>query len=625
MDVQANPGPATLPNSGRQTANLIHIPPTDNIPKLYYSRDQLMSFRPSCFSTKRLSPQLIRQLKYLNILKYRGKSGGTRVNKAATKIPIINKERFILQHNLIRRANLHNLRSLNRCSNVNICDHNERSFIPVTERSGSGLKVLHLNIRSLPNISHLSQLRELNSREQSDIITISESWLNTTITSTEIQLDGYKLFRLDRLHKGGGGVCAYVRSELKSKVLKDFSSISDRNFHQLWLSVQVKKSKSIVLCVAYRPDDTPLSFFEDTLKPVYTQALLLNKPIIILGNLNCDGLDSSCREYAAINSFTREMNPQQLIKEPTRITATTESLLDVILVSDPLSGCMSGVINDPISDHLPVHVVLKLKSPKISPHYVSVRSYKNYDPENFTFDLASHSDSLLSVFAAPDVNSKLGIFNNAFRQVLDAHAPVKTVKIRSRPCPFVTEEIKDLMKIRSRLHRRFLLTRNEFDWAEYKISRNSVRKALTEAEKHHTYQEVQNNMNNSRSLWKVINNIVPSKTQEKLVYSKDLKTVANEFNSYFSSVGSRTAEAVAKLALENNIICSNSSHDAIVQMAYCFFFRIGKQCSLLKKKTLDLIARGCLVSRAFSVSFYFLSVTCKKENMERSDRYLLKK
>ena len=158
---------------------------------------------------------------------------------------------------------------------------------------------------------------------------------------------------------------------------KDFSSISDRNFHQLWLSVQVKKSKSIVLCVAYRPDDTPLSFFEDTLKLVYTQALLLNKPIIILGDLNCDGLDSSCREYAAINSFTREMNLQQLIKEPTRITATTESLLDVILVSDPSSVRKSGVINNPISDHLPVYVVLKLKSPKISPHYVAVRSYKN--------------------------------------------------------------------------------------------------------------------------------------------------------------------------------------------------------------------------------------------------------
>ena len=129
--------------------------------------------------------------------------------------------------------------------------------------------------------------------------------------------------------------------------------------------------------------------------------------------------------------------------------AITESLLDIILVSDPSSVRKSGVINNPISNHLPVYVVLKLKSPKISPHYVTVCSYKNYDPENFTFDLASHSDSLLSVFAAPDVNSKFGIFNNAFRQVLDAHAPVKTVKIRSRPCPLVTEEIKDLMKIRA--------------------------------------------------------------------------------------------------------------------------------------------------------------------------------
>ena len=164
-------------------------------------------------------------------------------------------------------------------------------------------------------------------------------------------------------------------------------------------------------------------------------------------------------------------------------------------------------------------------------------------------------------------------FARGWSSAKNAHAPVKTVKIRSRPCPFVTEEIKDLMKIRKRLHRRFFLTHNEFDWAEYKISRNSVKKALIEAEKHHTYQEVQNKMNNSRSLLKVINNIVPSKTQEKLVYSKDLKTVANEFNLYFSSVGGRTAEAVAKLALENNIICANSSMpDLVSSFDDCFSF-----------------------------------------------------
>ena len=51
---------------------------------------------------------------------------------------------------------------------------------------------------------------------------------------------------------------------------------------------------------------------------------MLNKPIIVLGDLNCNDLDSSCREYAASNGFARETNLQQLIKEPTRITDTTE-------------------------------------------------------------------------------------------------------------------------------------------------------------------------------------------------------------------------------------------------------------------------------------------------------------
>ena len=61
-------------------------------------------------------------------------------------------------------------------------------------------------------------------------------------------MEGYKLSILDQLHMGGGGVCVYTRNNLKAKVLKDLSSISERNFHQLWISLQWKKTKSIVVC-----------------------------------------------------------------------------------------------------------------------------------------------------------------------------------------------------------------------------------------------------------------------------------------------------------------------------------------------------------------------------------------
>ncbi len=117
------------------------------------------------------------------------------------------------------------------------------------------IKVIHLNIRSLRNNVYLIQHRELVCSAKFDIITIYETWLNTSVTSAEVNLDGYKLIRLDRLHKRGGGVCAYIRKDFQVVVLKDLSYISERNFHQLWISVQGKKTESVVVCVTYHPDD----------------------------------------------------------------------------------------------------------------------------------------------------------------------------------------------------------------------------------------------------------------------------------------------------------------------------------------------------------------------------------
>ena len=90
--------------------------------------------------------------------------------------------------------------------------------------------------------------------------------------------------------------------------------------------------------MTYRPEDSPLSSFEEVLKPSYIQALLLDKPITILGDLNCDDRKKTGTEFNAQEKFYTDMNLKQLITKPTRITATTQSLLDVILVSPNNSG-----------------------------------------------------------------------------------------------------------------------------------------------------------------------------------------------------------------------------------------------------------------------------------------------
>ena len=217
------------------------------------------------------------------------------------------------------------------------------------------------------------------------------------VTNCEISIDGYKLYRQDRLRKRGGGVCAYIRKDITVTVLKDISNLSDNYFHQFWLKPQYRKLRSVVICISYRPPDCLLSCFEELLKPSYIQALIMNKPIAVLGDLNCNILKES-PESKALSNFLSETNLRQIITTPTRITDTCESLIDVILVSSPDLVHARGVSNTPISDHLPVYVELKLKLPKPPPCYISTRSYKHYNPDLFTADLATKSDKFLSIF-----------------------------------------------------------------------------------------------------------------------------------------------------------------------------------------------------------------------------------
>ena len=135
--------------------------------------------------------------------------------------------------------------------------------------------MIHLNARSLKNRVNLHQIREFTQEHKPDIIAISESWLNSTVTNAEIEIEGFKVIRLDRLHKIGGGVCAYVRSNIKCFKMKHLSTISEDNFHQLWLRIQFKKLKSFLICVTYRPPECSLNCFESHFKPAYTEAPVL--------------------------------------------------------------------------------------------------------------------------------------------------------------------------------------------------------------------------------------------------------------------------------------------------------------------------------------------------------------
>ena len=179
-------------------------------------------------------------------------------------------------------------------------------------------------------------------------------------------------------------------------------------------------------------------------------------------------------------------------------------MIDVILVNSPKTVRDSGVLNCTTSDHLPVYVTLKLKSIKPPPTYITVRSYKNYDLEVFAADLAFESERLLSIFSVNDVNEELKICDEILQTTLDLHAPIKTVKVRRRPCPFCDTRNKRTYGKRDRSHGICMKTRNHDDWHNFKAPRNEVKFELIRAHKDYVHNEITKHKNNTSSLWKII-------------------------------------------------------------------------------------------------------------------------
>ena len=89
---------------------------------------------------------------------------------------------------------------------------------------------------------------------------------------------------------------------------------------------------------------------------------------VILGdfNTNVQNMSDVSPLLNSIKHFMQICGLKQLIEEPTRITATSESILDLIIVSDKDKIIQSGVLDIGLSDHVIVYCTHKIKKSPIN-------------------------------------------------------------------------------------------------------------------------------------------------------------------------------------------------------------------------------------------------------------------
>ena len=105
----------------------------------------------------------------------------------------------------------------------------------------------------------------------------------------------------------------------------------------------------------------------------------------------------------------------QLIRDPTRVTLTSCSLIDVIFASEHINISLSGVIQKCISDHFGVYAVVSSNIPSSSSgtNVISTRNLNNFNRDTFTSKIVN-SDTFNTLNNICDVELAWNIWKKEY-------------------------------------------------------------------------------------------------------------------------------------------------------------------------------------------------------------------
>ena len=181
-----------------------------------------------------------------------------------------------------------------------------------------------------------------------------------------------------------------------------------------------------------------------------------------MGDLNCDLQSKGNVNLIALLNITDIYGLEQLINEPTRITPTTSTLIDLIFTNRPENVYWSGVSHIAISDHSLVYAYRKISIPTFSKgiNLITYRQFKHFNSVNFYADILAQTwDSIKQLY---DPNDMWKRWKELFLNVCEKHAPIKTKRTRDSKSPWITAILKKRMNFRDRLKRKAIKTKDPF-------------------------------------------------------------------------------------------------------------------------------------------------------------------
>ena len=229
-----------------------------------------------------------------------------------------------------------------------------------------GLHLCNLNISHL--VPKLEELRISMTHNQCPDILVCETFLTNSVSDEQFKLEGFDLIRKDRSetqNKTGGGIMLYFR---KSINCTRRCKIEASNIETLWVEISVPNVKPFFICTVYRPLSSN-SKWVDQFEKELSIAQATGLEAKLMDDFNIDvTVHSNIKWQHLIDLF----DLSQMIREPTRVTETTSTIIDHVYTSHPDNIIESFVSPYSISDHFPVCFTRKISNRISKSNHVTI-------------------------------------------------------------------------------------------------------------------------------------------------------------------------------------------------------------------------------------------------------------
>ena len=400
---------------------------------------------------------------------------------------------------------------------------------------------MYYNARSL--LPKIDELRAACLVHNPDIICITETWLDESVTNNELCIQNFDVIRLDR-NRHGGGILIYLNNCYSHSIV--FSGSDDLELIVLAVNNCTFK---ITLGLFYRPPSSSSSIFDMLLTVLCAHinvSLLSN--FILVGDFNVNVLNRSHPLLSKLQALSSSLCLSQVVSEPTHlISDNASSLIDLIYLSVP-SSVLSCTTIPPLanSDHLGLYLSISAGQRKCVPK-VNRRKIWRYALGDF--DRASElllSTDWNSLFSSGDINICWLNWKTRFLEVMQLCIPQSTVR-SSKNLPWLNKQVIQAIRKRNALFRKTKKCKSPAVFGKYRAAKNKVT-ALIRLNKKTFFQSIKSS--DTKNFWKAIKLLTRKDSNVPTLVHNDSShetssDKANLLNNYFHSCFNKNVQALS--------------------------------------------------------------------------------